>query len=257
MLYKPSAVQALESSKTDIVLSVKNEHVKENATGTINGTNKKFVVANGPIFPRNKKSIAPQPADVTAYLLKGTTYTETAVTAINTVTDTDTGIVYYGEVELTNAPAVETADYVAVDYMESMVFYKLQSNKEDAKRDTKDVTEIGTDQKQTSTGSKSRSLTLGGHSCQVRPNEKVGFEKVADQTGVEEGYELWREIEGLREILAYINAKDPVGNFIGRYYYEGRADLQELYALKTGDNPTASVQILVDEKVDMIVAEET
>lgn len=255
MLYKPSAKVAIESPKAKIVLGI--EHIKEPAIGDIDGTNKKFTVKNGPIFPRNKRSIPPQPNDVTVYLLKGTTYTETTVTSINTITDTDLDMEYFGEIELPTAPAASAADAVVVTYHEELTPYKIQSVKDDSKRDSKDVTEIGSDIKQTSYGAKSKTLTIESIVADIEPQRKIGFEEYTGSGTVQEGYIAYDEREGMVNLLAYVNVEGTGDVFIGRYYYEGRGDIKELFGLKTGDNPTTSIEIAVDEKVRLIVAENT
>lgn len=255
MLYVPSAKVAIESPKAKIVLGL--EHIKETTTGTIDGSNKNFQVKNGPIFPRRKLSIAPEPTDVTVYLLKGTTYSPTTVTNINTVIDTETDLEYYGEIELAAAPTAAAADAVVVTYHEELTPYKIQSVKDDSKRDSKDVTEVGSDLKQTSYGAKSKTLTIESIVADVEPQRKIGFEEYTGSGTVQEGYIAYDEREGMISLLAYINVADTDDNFIGRYYYEGRGDLKELFGLKTGDNPTTSIEMAVDEKVRLIVAEET
>jgi len=256
MLYVPSAKVAIESPKAHIVLGI--EHIKEQMVGTIGGSpipNTVFEVAHGPIFPRRKLSIAPQPEDVTVYLLKGTTYTEAAVASVDLITDVDTDLQYYGQVTLQTAPTAETADGVYITYHEELTPYKIQSIKDDSKRDSTDVTEIGSDLKQISYGAKSKTLTIESIVADVEPQRKVGFDTYTGSGTVQDGYEAYDERGGMISLLAYVNIADTNDEFVGRYYYEGRGDITELFGLKTGDNPTTSIEIAVDEKVRLIVPE--
>lgn len=254
MLYKPSAKKALTSSKAKIVIGINRP--REKLTGTIDGTNKEFLVPYGPIFPRSKLSIAPQPGDVTVYLKKGEDYIEAEVASIKTHRDPGTDIEYFGLIELTTAPSSEIADSVHAVYMEELTPYKVQSFNDDTSRDTTEVTEIGSELKQTTTGSKSKTLTIESLIADLLPTQKLGFEEYDGAGVVEEGYAAYDEKEGLTEILSYVNAADEMGNFVGRFYYEGRADIQTLFSLSTGDSPTTSIQVFIDEKVRMILTEE-
>lgn len=253
--YKPSAHKAITSSGVKIIIGMlrPGEH-GETATGTINGTNAKFTVKY-PIFPASKLSIAPQPGDVKAYLLKGDVYTEATVKAISTTTDPDTDIEYFGEVELTTAPTTENADAVYIKYMGELTPYKLQSASEDTSRDTSEVTEIGNDFKETTTGAKSRTIDLELIVSDLDTIQELGFEEYDGEGTVQGGYEAYDEQEGLTDVLVYVNMQDTSGNFKGRYYYTGRLDVQKLFDISTGDNPTASMQVLVDERARMIKAE--
>lgn len=256
--YNPGAHTAISSVGVKIVIGMERPGTHgEEATGTIDGTNKKFTVKY-PIFPKSKLSIAPQPGDVKAYLYKAAVgetpevWTEATVTAINTTTDSATDMTYYGEVELSAAPASATTDNVYIDYYGELTPYKLQSASEDTSRDTTEVIEIGSDFKQTTIGAKSRTMELELIVSDLDVIQELGFEEYDGTSTVQSGYDAFDEQEGLTDVLLYVNMADDSGDFKGRYYYTGRLDVQKLFDVKAGDSPTATMQVYVDDRARMI-----
>lgn len=221
---------------------------RESATGLINGTNAVFKVANPPIAVTTGKTIIPMPDDVTAELLKGTDFADAPVTSVGTVIDEDTGDSIYGSVTLTTPPSAELADSVKLSYYEECLGQIVQSIDPSIKQDKKETSSIGTNDKITSFGEKTREIKSDvvvntATAMQIR---KLMYDESAIQTGVTEGYTHVVEKSEPIEIMAAILVKiDGVIQEI--HHLESCRIPFDFPSFKAGD---AEVKITFDMSVD-------
>jgi hypothetical protein len=230
---------------------------KEQAIGTIDGTNKEFKVKNPPIYPKNGASFLPINADVSAYLRKGTTDTAAtlATAGVKTGTDTVTGDTIYNTIELQTAPATADVDGVYVDYVEEMQAMVNQGVDTTFDQETKDVTYLGSTNTLTSYGAISTSFKadLKCSESTLRQIQKMSFEEDSDQTGVDTGAKAYKPFAQPQSLYAYLNIKDESGDVIGRIYCESVKVPPVLPTVKTGDDASVSLEITVGETPRMIL----
>jgi hypothetical protein len=234
-------------------------------TGTINGSNKDFVLASedGPIYPKRGVSVTPQPEDVTCETLKHGTpdvYTEVEVDSISTVEDTETGDLIYCEVNLHSAPEAASVDHVVLTYVEQLRPYIAQSIKIDAKQDSKDAGELGSSIKRTSYGAQTITITEDMIMSDFDINKKMLFEPYAGGYTPEDGYEVYEFISepATRYVCVPVYtgaAAEQDGSFVGAYYFVGKIVPKGLGDVKDGDNITNALEFSVDSAPLLVLPE--
>lgn len=182
-----------------LVLAVPFE--RQATTGTINGSNKDFVLTSRkyiPLYPENHKDILVLPADVTAELYKAgspPTYTAATVDAIKTATDTVSDQTVDAGVTLHTAPEAASVDSVLLSGYAACWMRIAQDLTPDISRDSEEISEIGTDDKIVGYGARTRKYKLEvimALDTLILLTE-IQSEEAADQTGVVAGKTLRTE----------------------------------------------------------------
>lgn len=227
---------------------------RETATGTINSTNADFKIT-GPIYPKNGLSYLPVTADATAETLKGTTYTAAPITAVKTGTDTATNDTIYNTITLTTPPTTEAADSVVVNYVEEMQAMINQSVDATFEQETTEVTYLGSTNTLTSYGSIATSFKaeLICSESTLRQLQKMSFEELTSQTGVDAGNTAYSPYAQPQSLYAYLNITNSAGDVIGRIYCESVKVPPTLPSVKTGDDASVSLEISVGDTPVMIL----
>lgn len=192
-----------------LVLAVPFERVE--CTGTINGTNTKFYLPRKyiPIYPANHKDILVLPADVTAEEYKAgdpATYTEKAISTIETSVDSVSGLTVDSGVALTTAPQAASADKVLLSGYAACWMRIAQDLTPDISRDSEEIPEIGTDDKIIGLGARTRKYKLEvimAVDTLIFLTEVLSEEK-DDQTGVAVGKTVRTERDAPLILKGYI-----------------------------------------------------
>lgn len=249
------------AAKFSLLLGIPVE--KEAMTGTIDGSNKTFVVANPPIFCKNKKKITPGADDVRVYRRKGTTDTVVdlaTTTPIGLVTDEDTDDEIYGSVTTATAPASETADGMYISYAEECLAQLNVKMDPSFKQDTDDIKPIGTTDVITAYGNKTREMKaeLTVNTATLALLRKLHYTKSEEQTGVETGFTHYVENDEPLDIYAAIPIRNKTGDIIEYYHLESCKIPIDFPSVKGGDSSVSvNCNITIGESINLLALTET
>lgn len=245
---------ALEADSIGLFMGQEFNRVQ--MTGTINGTNTKFVLPAPyyPIYPKNSRSILPLTKDVVVETLKGSTYTVVAVTSVDLITDPDTLDEVYGGVTLTTAPTAEGADGVYCSAVEEFEPFIVGNVEPEDEQDVTEIPRIFSKNKITSYGaitSKIKAdLTISQNSFQIL--QKFGWRPmVSGDDGFSDlpaGYSGLMRRTQPENLYAYL-AIVVDGVIIGRVYYQNVKVPAKLPSVKADEQLTLSVEMSAGEAV--------
>lgn len=263
MYVDSSLKDALNSKNVTMIVGIPRTRVV--MTGACDGNNKVFTLpaADYPIYPQRGMSVIPEPADVVVETVEtggaSPVYTEETVDSIDTVTDTDTGDLVYGQVTLHSAPAA-TVDQVVITYYEALRPYIAQSLKIDIKQDSTEVGELGSEMKRTSYAGQTITVSQDSIFSDFDVDKKLLFETYSGGYTPQNGYDAYTMITEPATRLVCIPmytgaANDAGGTFLGAYYFNGKIVPKSLGDVKDGDNMTRSLEFSVDATPILIVPE--
>ena len=250
-----SAIELLNSRNIKLFIGV--PHEKATLTGTINGSNKDFVIDEdyAGIYCKRGTSIIPTKDDVVAYTKKGSTYTEAEVTAVGTVEHSTLDIEQYAKITLKTPPASADVDSVHLDYVEELRPWFAQSIKVGVKQDATTKGELGENVKRTSYGAQEitidEDMILGDDLTWMT---RLLHETYAGTYDVETGYDVYTMIAEPADI--YVKMPLERGStFVGAWYFEGKLVPTGLVDTKEGDDIGFSLQFAIDESPKLILPE--
>ena len=257
MIKNTDLIPALTGESFTLIVGVPRTRVK--CTEVPNGTLKKFTLPDGafPIYPRSGMVITPTKADITVEYLKGTTYTsaDADVKQINSITDTDSGLAAYKEIEFTSTVASATADYICVTVVEEVKPYIAQTLKASIKQTTKTYNEIGSSMTHTSYTAQEITIDQDNLMGDMDVLQALLFETYAGTGTPETGYDAYTMISQPKDIYCYIPVVGDDAEIKGRFYFQGKIVPTGLIDLKAGDNAQFSLQISIMDNPIMIVPE--
>ncbi|MBZ2166297.1 hypothetical protein [Methanobacterium spitsbergense] len=245
------------------------DHLKAAAIGTIDNSNTKFLVPEGPIYPKYGMGMLPQAQDVIPYTRETTagtppepdTYEDTLVeliasNPITTVADTITGYDVYSQFELLTAPDDSLIDAIVVDYAESLEPFRMQDITPSVKQNKKEVGRMGSSNTVTGFGA----MTISVKMEQVMTEQTIKYIRklmygpyLGNKTPVE-GYTRYTMRNRPLSLYGYINMEYE--GEIGRIYLESVKVSPDLPGGKVDSESKITLDMTTPELPQLVLPDE-
>jgi|GEM_PF-3283717 hypothetical protein len=233
-------------------------HTKEIMTGVVDGTNKDFLTAAYPIYPRSGLSIVPTISDIDVFGRKTTVDTPLVASALKTVTDPGTGDSVEGGATLATAPAAESADSIVSNYYEELEPFVAQSIAPTVKQDSKTIKRLRSTNVMYAYGSIEVSLKseeiLSKNGLKQLP--KLCYEEYTPTSGtVATGYKAYKMVSNPINLKSYITFEYD-DDTLGRIYMDKCQMTPDIPDGKQGDTSKFNINMSVQGDIMMLLPSE-